>query len=87
MTDSLHGERNLRYPPFGGLYSKEGDHGHGAVVVVEGLPLPGPHVDLRRRAVVQGEHEVLAPGLGLSQGGYSKCITLACQEPVCFGGE
>ena len=53
--------KNLRNPSFGCLYSKEGDHGHGTVVVVEGLPGPDSLVHLRRHVVVQAEHEKLAP--------------------------
>ena len=55
-------KENLRDPALGGLHSEEGDHGHGAVVVVEGLAVPHSHVDLRRCRVVQGEDEVLTPG-------------------------
>ena len=56
--------KDLRNPSFWSLHSKEGDHGHGAVVVVEGLAIPHSHVDLRGCWVVQGEDEVLAPGRG-----------------------
>ena len=59
---SVRKKENLRDPALGGLHSEEGDHGHGAVVVVEGLAVPHSHVDLRCCRVVQGEDEVLTPG-------------------------
>ena len=60
----LHKKRKeySRDPSFWSLHSEECDHGHGAVVIVEGLSIPNPHVDLRGRWVVQGKDEVFAPG-------------------------
>ena len=59
---SVRKKENLRDPALGGLHSEEGDHGHGAVVIVEGLLGPEPLVDLGRHVVVEVEHEELAPG-------------------------
>lgn len=54
---------DLLHPSFRGLNSKEGDHGCGTVVVVEGPNLPDASLDNWGSCSLQPKNEKLSPGI------------------------
>ena len=53
--------KNLRNPSLGCLYSKESNHGHGTIIIVEGFSGPDSFMNLGSYVVVQAEHKKFTP--------------------------